>query len=73
MELREKAKFLLLWMEARENQRSASLAQKLLQTNLIGRIFLAWRYQVEKNQLSCIYFENNFAKRVMPLAFLKLK
>jgi hypothetical protein len=45
----------------------------VLQANLIGRVFLAWRYQVEKNQLSWIYFENNFKKRVMPLAFFKLK
>jgi hypothetical protein len=49
MELRVKAKFLLLWMEARENQRSTEVAKKIVERNKIGRVLLGWRYQVEKN------------------------
>jgi hypothetical protein len=73
MELRVKARFLLLWMEARENQRSSEAAKKIVGRNKIGRVLLAWRYQVEKNQVAQIFYENAFKSRIIPMAFLKLK
>jgi hypothetical protein len=73
MELRVKAKFLLLWMEARENQRSTEVAKKIVERNKIGRVLLGWRYQVEKNQVAQMFYENALKSRIIPIAYLKLK
>jgi hypothetical protein len=49
VEMKRKAKYLLLWLEAIQNKKSAAVVSNILSVNKMSRIVLCWRYLVEKN------------------------